>query len=118
MLEGLLDESDEGKVLNADSAYTDQMEILNRKKVIAVINEKGYRNKPLTDEQKASNREKSKIRARVEHIFGFIENSMGGSFIRSIGKKRATGIIGLMNLTYNICRALQINKIKGITASI
>ena len=118
MLETLLDERDEGKPLNADSAYADQSEILNRKKVIAVIHEKGYRNKPLTEEQKASNREKSTIRVRVEHVFGFIENSMGGSFIRSIGKTRATGIIGLMNLTYNICRALQINQIKGITVSI
>jgi hypothetical protein len=37
------------------------------------VHEKGYRNKPLTDEQKASNREKSKTRARVEHVFGFME---------------------------------------------
>jgi len=34
------------------------------------INEKGYRNRPLTESQKESNREKSKIRSRVGHIFG------------------------------------------------
>jgi hypothetical protein len=33
------------------------------------VHEKGYRNKPLTEEQKASNHEKSKNRARVEHVF-------------------------------------------------
>ena len=35
------------------------------------VHEKGYRNKPLSDKQKASNTKKSKIRARVEHVFGF-----------------------------------------------
>jgi transposase, IS5 family len=32
------------------------------------VHEKGYRNKPLTEEQKAKNREKSKTRAKVEQI--------------------------------------------------
>ncbi|HOJ64202.1 MAG TPA: transposase [Spirochaetota bacterium] len=56
--------------------------------------------------KKEENRKKLKVRARVEHVFGFIENSMNGSFIRSIGIKRAKFNIGLMNLTYNICRFL------------
>jgi len=72
------------------------------------IHEKGYKNNPLTEEQKQSNRIKSKTRVRVEHIFGFIENSMHGSFIRTIGIKRATTVVGLMNLTYNIFRAIQV----------
>lgn len=72
------------------------------------IHEKGYRNTPLTEEQKESNRIKSKVRARIEHIFGFIENSMNGSFIRTIGIKRATAVVGLMNLTYNMFRYLQL----------
>ena len=48
------------------------------------------------------------MRARVEHIFGFQENSMGGSFIRTIGKERAKVQIGLMNLVYNFARYAQI----------
>ncbi len=79
-----------------------------KKKVVSMVNEKGCRNKPLTDEQKASNKEKSKIRARVEHIFGFVENSMNGSFVRTIGMARAKAKIGMMNLTYNICRCAQL----------
>ena len=75
--------------------------------------EKGYRNKPLTDEQKASNTEKSHIRSRVEHIFGFMENSMNGMYIRSIGIKRATAIIGLMNLTYNMYRKIRLLALQG-----
>ena len=74
------------------------------------IHQRDYRNKPLTDEQKQGNRDKSKVRVRVEHVFGFIENSLGGSFIRSIGKIRSAGIIGLMNLTYNMLRFEQLQR--------
>jgi len=66
------------------------------------IHEKGYRNKPLTEEQKQSNREKSKIWAGVEHVFGFMEQSINGLTVKSVGIARATGIIGLINLTYNL----------------
>ena len=69
---------------------------------------KGLFDESLRLEQKESNHHKSKTRARVEHIFGFIENSMHGSFIRTIGIKRATAVVGLMNLTYNIFRAIQL----------
>ena len=108
--ENLLAEKDKGQPLNADSAYSGEpiAEIVEEKEMINQIHEKGYKNKPLTDEQKASNKIKSKTRARVEHVFGFIENSMNGSFIRSIGIKRATAIIGLMNLTYNMFRYMQL----------
>jgi len=46
-----------------------------------------------------SNKEKSRIRARVEHLFGFVENSMNGSFVQTIGLARAKAKIGMMNLT-------------------
>lgn len=109
-MEQLLTEKDEGQPLYADSAYTgeDQEAVYKKKKVINKINEKGYRNKPLTEEQKAGNKEKSRIRARVEHLFGFVENSMNGSFIRTIGIARAKAKIGMMNLSYNICRCTQL----------
>lgn len=66
--------------------------------------EKGTRNCPLTDEQKATNKEKSKVRVRIEHIFGFMTMSMHGITLRSIGKQRADFNIGFSNLVYNICR--------------
>ena len=78
--------------------------------------EKGYRNKPLTEEQKANNREKSKTRARVEHVFGFMEQSMNGLVIKSVGIKRATGIIGLINLTYNLFRYEQVIRLNILEA--
>ncbi len=108
--EPLLTEKDKGQPLHADSAYSGEpiAEIVEKHKMKNHIHEKGYRNSPLTDQQKESNRIKSKTRARVEHIFGFIENSMNGSFIRTIGPKRATAVIGLMNLTYNMFRYMQL----------
>jgi IS5 family transposase len=109
-VEALLEDGDTGQPIYADSAYTgeEQEKIYEKKKVVNMVNEKGYRNKPLTEAQKESNKEKSKTRARVEHIFGFVENSMNGSFVRTIGMARAKAKIGMMNLTYNICRCTQL----------
>jgi len=110
VIEKLLTEKDEGQELYADSAYRsdDQDKVYKKKRVISKVHEKGYRNKPLTEEQKVKNKERSKTRARVEHVFGFVENSMHGSFIRTIGIVRAKAKIGMMNLTYNICRCVQL----------
>lgn len=110
-LEDLLTATDAGQPLYADSAYTgeNQEKSIDQVEMRNLVHEKGYKNKPLTDAQKESNKGKSKYRARVEHIFGFIENSMnGGAFMRCIGKARAKVVIGLTNLTYNICRAVQL----------
>ena len=64
--------------------------------------EKHYRNKPLTEEQKERNRELSKVRSRVEHIFGFMKGAMEGLKVRSIGIVRAKFNIGLSNPVYNM----------------
>ena len=105
-LEGIIDANDSEAWL--DSAYASAEHAARIKEafphIILHINEKGKRNHPLTDEQKESNRQKSKIRARVEHIFGYIARFMGGINIRTIGIKRATREITGMNLAYNIRR--------------
>ena len=62
----------------------------------------------LTEEQRETNREKSRTRSRVEHIFGFMENTMNRLYIRTVGLARATAVIGLINLTYNMSRYEQI----------
>lgn len=113
VLGALLDTSDGGEAFYADSAYTgkEAEEIYAANKVVNCVNEKGYKNKPLTEEQKASNSRKSKVRARVEHIFGFVENSINGSYIRTVGMARAKAKIGMMNIVYNICRCVQLKKV-------
>jgi len=109
-LDYLLEEEDKGQDFYADSAYTgeDQEKIIDKYEMNNKVHEKGYRNKPLTDQQKANNKEKSKTRARIEHVFGFMEQSMNGLIVKSVGIKRATGIIGLINLTYNLFRYEQV----------
>jgi len=108
--EELLDERDRGEDFYADSAYSGepQEKIIAAKEMNNRVCEKGARNRPLTEVQRANNREKSRVRSRVEHIFGFMEMSMNGMYINSIGIKRATAVIGLMNLTYNMFRKLQL----------
>ena len=69
------------------------------------------KNAPLTQTQKDNNTEKSRIRSRVEHIFGFMEMSMNEMYLYNIGQKRIHTIIGLMNLTYNMFRKIQLQAI-------
>ncbi|MDR0796903.1 MAG: IS5 family transposase [Tannerella sp.] len=109
-LESLLREDDKGQELYADSAYIgDTIDtMLKDKEITPQIIERAFRNKPLTEEQKENNKSKSKIRCRVEHAFGFVSNSMGDFYIRSIGFLRAKGVIGLINLVYNMFRYEQI----------
>lgn len=111
-LDNLIDETNTNQELYADSAYSGEpiAKLLENKSIINRINEKGYRNKPLTAEQKENNKNKSKTRARVEHVFGFVEKNMNGSYIRTIGIQRAKAVIGLMNLTYNLFRFIQLAK--------
>jgi len=109
-LEGLLDANDEGQDLHADSAYTGKNldKTISNRKITGKIIEKGYKNKLLTGEQKTFNKEKSKIRSRVEHVFGFMEQCMNGMKVKNIGIQCVTAVIGLMNLTYNMFRKVQL----------
>jgi IS5 family transposase len=56
--------------LHADSAYAgkEQEAIIKSREMENCVCEKGYRNRPLTDGQKANNTKKSRIRSRVEHF--------------------------------------------------
>ena len=96
---------DDDYVLYADSAYCGEAIFAALPKGLEIqVHEKGSRNHPLTEEQKAHNKEKSRVRVRIEHIFGFMTNSMQGITVRSIGKLRAEFNAGITNLVYNICR--------------
>ena len=96
---GFINESD--RVIYADSAYIGK-ELPEY--VESQVCEKGFRNKPLTDEQKKSNRVKSKTRCRIEHIFGFMTGTMHGINLKTVGMLRAQFNIGLTNLIYNMFR--------------
>jgi len=74
---------------------------------------KAYRDKPITDEQKAENKQWAKIRARVEHVFAHKKYVMNQRLIRSIGIERADFQIGLSNLVYNMQRLVFLERARG-----
>ncbi len=115
-LENLLSEKDRNHLLYADSAYTGKpiKDLLKKLGIINVIHEKGYKGKPLTNIQKIKNRNKSRVRVRVEHIFGFIQNTMNCDHNKAIGVKRNEVIIGLTNMAYNFSRFVQIKKLSEV----
>lgn len=102
----LNEEEDAGRTLFADSAYSGKnLEELTRSfNVNPCFCEKGYANTPLTKLQQKLNHLKSKIRCRIEHVFGYIETVFKGSFVRSIGLRCATFHSWLTALAYNVFR--------------
>ena len=57
------------------------------------------------------NHAKSRIRARIEHVFGAQQNAPGGRIVRTIGMVRARAKIGLQNLAYNIRRLVTLERL-------
>jgi IS5 family transposase len=114
-IEELINRDD--KRLYADSAYrSDKIEsYLWLKNCKSFVHEKAYRSKPLTYIQERSNSIKSKIRVRVEHVFGQMTNSMNrGLDLKAIGKERIESTIGLLNLTYNLFRYEQLVRLQKV----
>lgn len=64
----------------------------------------GRSNAALTPTRKRANRRLSRVRARIEHVFGFMVTVMRADRIRCIGLPRASFLIGLNNLLYNLHR--------------
>lgn len=109
-LDDLLTKKDKGQVLHANSTYTgeEQIKVTSKYEMNNKVQEKGYRNKTLTDEPKRQNKEKLKTRARVGHVFGFIEQSTNGLTVKSVGVFITKEIIGLINLMDNLFRYEQV----------
>ena len=100
----------------ADSAYhSEQIRLyLASKGLEPKICSKGARNKELSDEEKKQNRERSKIRCRVEHVFGAMYQKAHDQVLRGIGIVRAMTKIGLRNLSYNMTRYCYLSGAKGL----
>jgi IS5 family transposase len=87
-----------------DSAYAGQGEVIreNAPKAKDFTNKKGCRNRPLSDEDAAKNRTKSKVRAKVEHPFLVLKRIFGFNKVRYRGlDKNANRLFvacGLVNL--------------------
>ncbi len=101
----------EGNQIWAESAYRSEAieAVLALLDFDSQINERGYRNRPLTEAPKEMNRDKFQIRAKVEHVFGHWVKGQAGKLIRCIGLQRVQALLGLKNLTYNLTRSIFIN---------
>jgi transposase, IS5 family len=119
LLDQTVDADGEKRRIYADSAYRsiEREETLVADGFESQIHEKGTRGHPLTDAQKASNRIKSRTRARVEHVFG-AQHAMGGHIVRTIGLARAKVKIGMMNLVYNMKRLIQLIRRDRLAANL
>ena len=116
MLPVLLDESNTSSRVYGDSAYrsAEIEEELKARNLRSLIHRKGYRNRPLDGRELRGNKTKSKVRARVEHVFGIMTRRAGGKLIHAVGRKRCRIKIGLRNLAYNIDRFAMLEQRGGI----
>tara|TARA_R110002124_G_scaffold169755_3_gene337364 strand:+ start:1296 stop:1670 length:375 start_codon:yes stop_codon:yes gene_type:complete len=91
----------------ADTAYRSKANEawLIRHSRVSRIHRKKPRGRPRPERTARANAAKSKVRARVEHVFARQKDQMG-LFIRTIGIKRAEARITLANLAYNMDRLI------------
>lgn len=106
----LLDEADQGQELYADKGYDwlDVKEGIALAKMKDCVLKQSRRNKPLSEAEEQRNKELSRVRARVEHVFGSMNKQLHGLSVRCIGLARATFRVGLTNLCYNFLRSLHL----------
>jgi len=102
---GLIDEKD--RDVKADSAYIGDYrdELLRLFPDVNVhVCSRAFRNKPLTEEEKVGNRVIARVRARVEHVFGYMTRFMAGVSSRVHGLGRVGRDVASKNLAYNLRR--------------
>lgn len=111
-LDALLDPDNTASDVWADSAYRSAEAEAN-------LAERGYksrihrrpaRNRPLSAREQHGNTTRSRVRARVEHVFADQASAMRGKLVRSIGVVRAKAKIGMQNLVYNMRRFVHLER--------
>ena len=87
-----------------DSAYSGQRDVIRQHapKVKSFVQAKAHRHRPLSEAERARNRTKSKVRAKVEHAFLVIKRIFGWAKVRYRGLAKNTHWLqiscGLANL--------------------
>jgi IS5 family transposase len=117
-LNGLLHQGNTSQDVFGDSAYRSAANE-------ATLKERGFRSRihvraarghPLSKAKAAANRAKSRIRARIEHVFGAQETAPGGRIVRTIGIVRARIKIGLQNFVYNVRRLATLERTRSLAS--
>lgn len=112
--EGLLDSSNTGSNVWADTAYRSRANerFMERYGFVSRVHHKKPPHRDMPPRTRRSNAGKSVIRSRVEHVFADQKSRMG-LFVRTVGIKRAEMKIGLANLVYNIRRFLYLERVNA-----
>lgn len=103
--EGLIDPANTASHVWADTAYRSAANeaYLSKAGKVSRIHRKKPKGKPMPKAVARANATKSKVRARVEHVFAEQKDRMG-LFIRTIGIARAEATITLTNMAFNMKR--------------
>ena len=98
------------RTVYADSAYRsdDHERLLKRRRFTSRVHHRAWKDRTLTRRQQKENRARSRIRARVEHVFGHQVKAMRQTVVRGIGLARIRTRIALANLAYNMSRLAQL----------
>jgi len=97
-----------------DSAYTGKSAVMREKAPRArdFTNKRAYRNRPLSEADRETNRRKSSIRSLVEHVFGTIKGVFGFRKVRYRGLAKNTNrlhvLCALSNLLTQKTRLLRL----------
>lgn len=108
---GLLDKQNTSQKVWADTAYRSNANetFLDKHGFVSQIHRKKPKGKPMPAHIRRGNATKSKVRARIEHVFAQQKNRMS-LFVRTIGLARAKVKIGMANLTYNMQRLIWLKR--------
>jgi len=109
-LPDLAEDCDNEQQYLVDSAYgtPDNHEAMRELEISLQAVEQARRNKPLTEHQRLWNKLHSRVRARVEQVFGHMTMCIKGLNIR--GLDRAHAQMTMASLTYNFQRVIYLNR--------
>lgn len=106
---GLLDKSNTGSGVWADSAYRSRQNeaFMARHGFTSHVHHRKPKGKPMPSHIRRGNRTRSRHRAPIEHVFA-VQKHMMGLTVRTVGIARAKTKIGIANIAYNMRRLVQI----------
>lgn len=106
VFEILFDPNNRSREIYADSAYrsAEHDTLLEEKGYRNRVQRRAYRGKPLKKNEIRGNKTRSKVRSRVEHVFGVQAMMAKDRVIRGIGLVRIQTKVALRNIGYNMMR--------------
>ena len=109
----IVDENDRGEDLLADGVYIGKgvKRVMRKFGMKDKVIKRNTRGKKISKRLETINRKNSKLRMRVEHVLGFMEESLHGMSSRVVGFVRNAAFNTLTNLTYNLCRYEQVMRL-------